>query len=145
MKTTQFSTPIVVVVSALLIFNAYQAKMNYANMSIVIIVTSVFLTIVGLLFYKLDIVINPQEIFMSFGIGLITKRIPLDSISRIKQVKNSVFAGWGLRFHPKYTLYSASSLKAVEISFKDSSMKIRIGTSEPQEIESYLSTYISQH
>ncbi|NOT74880.1 MAG: hypothetical protein HOP08_08110 [Cyclobacteriaceae bacterium] len=145
MKTTQFSTPIVIVVTSLLVFNAYQASINFERMSVVIIISSVVLASVGLLFYKLDIAIDSERIFMKFGIGLIRKTIPLEAIADTKQVKNSFFAGWGLRYHAKYTLYNASSQKAVELSFKDKSMKIRIGTRHPEEIIAYLSSHIHRN
>lgn len=144
MKTSQVSTPIVLVVTLLLIFNAYQAQINFDRMSVVIVLSSIVLLSVGLLFYKLDIVIDSQRIFMKFGIGIIKKTIPLETISAIKQVKNSFTAGWGLRYHSKYTLYSASSLKAVELSFKDQSMKIRIGTNDPETIMTFLSNFIKE-
>ena len=139
MKTSQLSKPILWVASALLVFNLTIAINNYDKYTSSILICVIVITILFILFYKLDIQIDSKNINLKFGMGIIRKTFSLDSIASVKEVKNSPLLGWGIRFHPKFTLYNASGLSAIELSFKDGSRNVRIGADDPSKLASYIS------
>lgn len=48
------------------------------------------------LFYNLKVVVTQDDIHCSFGIGLISKTIPIDQIEAVYPVKNPWYFGWGI-------------------------------------------------
>ena len=100
------------------------------------------LGLVLILFYKLDVQVNDQNVKFRFGIGLIHRSIPLDQIVEAKAVRNVVWSGWGIRVDPNYTLYNVSGFDAVELTLKGKRRKVRIGTSAPQKLSQYINQKI---
>ncbi len=90
-----------------------------------------FLLGILMLFYNLTVTIDDQDLRISFGIGLIRKRFPLDQIDSCRPVRNSWLYGWGIRLTPRGWLYNVSGLEAVELKMK-SGKTCRIGTDEPK-------------
>ncbi len=90
----------------------------------------IFLLGILMLFYNLTVEIDDQDLRISFGIGLIRKRFPLDEIDSCRPVRNSWLYGWGIRLTPRGWLYNVSGLEAVELKMK-SGKTCRIGTDEP--------------
>ena len=75
--------------------------------NVYIIITLTFLTIY-LLFYGLTTKVTLDTITISFGIGLIRKRIELKRVKSIETVKSPWYYGWGIRIIPNGTLYNIS-------------------------------------
>ena len=85
-------------------------------------------------FYSLNVHISGGNLDISFGIGVIRKRIPLSEVREARVVKNPWALGWGIRWWPgQYWAWNVSGLGAVELVFKDSS-RFRIGTDEPESL-----------
>jgi hypothetical protein len=87
-----------------------------------------------MIFYKLTISIDSTYLSFSLGIGLVSKQYLIANIKSCKAVKNDPFYGIGIRLIPQGWLYNVSGLKAIELTFKNRSSKIRIGTDIPDEI-----------
>ena len=94
-----------------------------------IVLTLTFILICFLL-YGLTTKITADTITVSFGIGLIRKRIPLKRIKTVDAVKSPWYYGWGIRIIPNGTLYNISGSAGVELKFKDTKRMIRIGTKD---------------
>ena len=90
-----------------------------------------FLLGVLALFYNLTVEIDAEYLRISFGIGLVRKRFPLDQIDSCLPVRNSWIYGWGIRLTHRGWLYNVSGLDAVELKMK-SGKTCRIGTDEPE-------------
>ena len=83
------------------------------------------------LFHNLTVTIDGRDLRISFGIGLIRKRFPLDQFESCQPVRNSWLYGWEIRLTPRGWLYNVSGLEAVELNMK-SGKTCRIGTDEPE-------------
>lgn len=142
MKSSQVSKPIIAAVLGLLVFNVFLAFQYSGKYSSLVLISGSLVVVVLALFYKMEVVIDNEFIRLKFGIGLIRKTVPIKSILSVKPVKNSPLIGWGIRFHPKFTLYNASGLHGVELELKDTSRKIRIGTNEPEMMSEFLAKLI---
>lgn len=82
------------------------------------------------LFGWLTVEIDVRRVLITFGIGLIKRSIPLDTIRGFAPVRNPWYYGWGLRFTPHGLLYNVSGFQAVEILLDDG-RRVRVGTDEP--------------
>jgi len=100
------------------------------------------LIITYLLFYGLTTKIENGLLTVSFGVGLIRKRIQLHRIKKVATIVNPWYYGWGIRFIPNGMLYNMSGSDGVELQFNDTGRIIRIGTRDSDrlkmEIESRL-------
>lgn len=92
---------------------------------VVVIVAAAFA-----LFGWLTVDIDTRRVLIKFGIGLITRRIPLDTIRGFAPVRNPWYYGWGIRFTPHGILYNVSGFQAVELLLDDG-RRVRVGTDEP--------------
>ncbi|HEX8040675.1 MAG TPA: hypothetical protein VF490_16070 [Chryseosolibacter sp.] len=92
------------------------------------LVITVILAIICALFYRLKTTISSHAITVSFGIGLIRKRIGLKRIKTVSVVKSPWYYGWGIRIIPNGMLYNISGFDGVELKFNDTGRIIRIGT-----------------
>lgn len=99
-----------------------------------IAITSI-LILVGLLFYGLTIRITSRTIFVSFGIGLIRKKIPLERITSVVTVKSPWYYGWGIRMIPNGILYNISGTGGVELKFNDTKNIVRIGSKDSSRLK----------
>ena len=106
------------------------------------VLTTLLLIITYLLFYGLTTKVVDGLVTVSFGIGLIRKRILLHRIKKVITVVNPWYYGWGVRFIPNGMLYNISGSDGVELQFNDTDRIIRIGTKDAgqlkREIESRL-------
>jgi hypothetical protein len=94
-----------------------------------ILITLMFI-LICLLFYGLTTKITSDAITVSFGIGLIRKRIQLQRIRSVTTVKSPWYYGWGIRLIPNGLLYNISGSDGVELRFHDTNRIIRIGTKD---------------
>ena len=94
-----------------------------------LIASSIFL-LGYLLFYGLTTIISADIITVSFGIGLIRKRILIKRISSVETVKTPWYYGWGIRFIPNGMLYNISGTGGVEIKFNHTERVVRVGSKD---------------
>ena len=127
-RHTQFGTVNVVITIAILPLVFLPAWLAGADTVAGLI--AILLLGVLVLFYNLTVEIDDEHLRISFGIGLIRKRFPLDQIDTCLPVRNSWLYGWGIRLTPRGWLYNVSGLDAVELKMK-SGKTCRIGTDEP--------------
>jgi hypothetical protein len=92
-----------------------------------------------LIFYKLTIIIDDTHLSFKLGAGLVSRKYPLASIKECSAVRNNPFTGIGIRLYSKGWLFNVSGLGAIELTFKNKSSRIRIGTDKPEEIAQFVS------
>jgi len=97
-----------------------------------------------LLFYKMDIIVNEEEILVLFGIGLFKKRVSLKEITSVYPVTNPALVGLGIRFTLDYDVYNISGNQAIEIALKGKSRTIRIGTNSPFELSRTINALLNK-
>ena len=89
-----------------------------------------------LFFYGLTVEVTDEQIILSFGIGLIKKRIKLEDVDTTRVVRNQWYYGLGIRIIPNGWLYNAHGLGAVELTIKNRKNIIRIGSPESKVLKS---------
>ncbi|MCY3773305.1 MAG: hypothetical protein OXG98_14965 [Gemmatimonadetes bacterium] len=140
-RHTQFGTVNVVIIIAILPLVFLPAWLaGAAPLAWMILI---FLLGILVLFYNLTVTIDAEHLRISFGIGVIRKRFPLDQIDSCQPVRNSWLYGWGIRLTPRGWLYNVSGLKAVELKMK-SGKTCRIGTDEPEVLAAALREALSR-
>jgi hypothetical protein len=104
-----------------------------------LVVMGFFTVFIVASFTTLQVKINQKYLKIKFGYGIFSKRFTLAEIASAKVVKNNWWFGWGIRiwFWPKMMIYNVSGYDAVEIKMKNGK-RYRIGTDEPQKLESAL-------
>jgi prepilin signal peptidase PulO-like enzyme (type II secretory pathway) len=87
------------------------------------------------IFYSITVTVDEKEVTAVFGIGLIKKKIPIDTIENVEAARNKWYYGWGIRYvlFQNTWMYNCSGLDAVQLYFKDGK-KFRIGTDEPDKL-----------
>ena len=89
------------------------------------------LALAAMLFGTLTVSVSDRALSLFFGIGLIRRRLPLDSILSYQVVRNRWWHGWGIRIYEHGWLYNVSGLEAVELVLR-SGTRLRIGSDEPE-------------
>ena len=107
-------------------------------------ITLMFVVICSL-FYGLTTKVTSDEITVSFGIGIIRKRIQLKRIKSVDTVTSPWYYGWGIRIIPRGTLYNISGTDGVELKFKDTSRIIRIGTKDSATLKREIEKRLEQN
>lgn len=85
------------------------------------------------LFYALHVEVDAQALSWRLGIGIVRRRVLLEDIVAVRQVRNRWYQGWGIRKIPGGWLYNVSGLDAVEVETRHG-RRWRIGTDEPQSL-----------
>lgn len=138
MKTyTQTGTFSIVVFLSVTVFSIVMLLISGFDEPVhVVVIGFVILTmaICLLIFYKLTITIDDTHLSFKMGIGLIRKSYPLSDIESCIPVRNSLLWGIGIRMIPAGWLYNVSGLYAIELTFKGSKKKVRIGSDQAEEI-----------
>lgn len=116
-----------------------------AKESLILVFMIPVLIIPLLLFYQLKILVNYSEVKISFGIGLIRKSWELKKIEKASEVKNNIFHGWGIHYMLNTTIYNVNGFQAVELTFKNSKRKVRIGTNEPEKVTEFINRIIAKN
>lgn len=87
--------------------------------------------------YRMQIEVTDEEVIITFGIGMIRRRIPITKIISITEVTNPWYYGWGMRIIPNGWLYNVSGPQAVELQL-DTGRVVRIGTRRQAELAGVL-------
>ena len=96
-------------------------------------VTAVLIAIVVVLFPSLTVRVSPNDIALSFGVGLVRKSFLIDDIKTAAVVRNRWYNGWGIKRIRGGWLYNVAGFDAVEIQLKND-RRYRIGTDQPREL-----------
>ena len=112
-----------------LYFDGYDLAQALPGMGLFII--ALFLVLA--LFHALTVRVSEDRIDLSFGIGLIRKRIAIEDIESSSDVKNRWYYGWGIRKIKSGWMFNVSGFDAVEIRCGNG-RRFRIGTDEPRKL-----------
>ena len=83
-----------------------------------VIVSILFLACL-VLFYELTITIDDETLCVSFGPGIIRKRVRLGEIVGCEPIRIRWWCGWGIHLTPTGWLYNVSGFDAVAITLRD--------------------------
>lgn len=111
----------------------------------IVIISFVLLTVVVcfLVFFKLTIIVDDTHLTFLMGIGLVRKSFPLSEIESCRAVTNSAVSGFGIHLTSAGWLYNVSGRYAIELTFKNTGKRIRIGTDKPDEIAALVTSRIN--
>jgi len=87
-----------------------------------------------LLFYRLRVTVNAQAVRVVFGIGLISKEVPLAEVVRAEAVRTRVWWGYGIHWTPSGWLYNVAGRYAVRLEVQ-AGRAVMIGTDEPEALK----------
>ena len=118
----------------LLVSYIYQWGDNLVNLSGLLAASFLFMVSL-LLFFQMITSIDNEQIRISFGIGLIKKRIAIKNIESVTIVRNKWNYGVGIRILKNGWLYNIKGLDAVELKMKNSKSIMRIGTADSQNLK----------
>jgi hypothetical protein len=136
-RFTQTGTFSIAVMLPIFIFSAFKiisSRFNDPAVSGLFIFLAITFLLCLLIFYKLTITVDDNNVSFSLGVGIIRKTYPLANIAECIPVKNSVFTGIGIRMLTNGWLYNVSGMMAVELRFKNRKSVVRIGTDRPEEV-----------
>ena len=93
-------------------------------------IISIILLVCLVLFYRLKITIDDENLCASFGPGIIRKKVRLAEIVRCDPIRIRWWYGWGIHLTPYGWLYNVSGFDAVTITLRDG-RKFALGTDDP--------------
>jgi len=93
-------------------------------------IISIILLVCLVLFYRLKITIDDENLCASFGPGIIRKKVRLAEIVRCDPIRIRWWYGWGIHLTPYGWLYNVSGFNAVAITLRDG-RKFALGTDDP--------------
>ena len=102
----------------------------------------VVLAVIVVLFHRLTVAINGEELVVQFGPGAIRKRFKLNEIESCQTVRIPWYYGWGIRLTPQWMAFRVSGFHAVQIRLI-TGKEYLIGTDVPQELEEAIRQAIS--
>ena len=96
-----------------------------------------------LCFHSLNVRLDERAVHLRFGIGLIRRSIPLETIVDATPVRNSWLAGFGIRYIGRGWMWNVSGLDAIRID-RTNGGSFFIGTDEPAALEAAINAAISK-
>ena len=84
-----------------------------------------------LLFFRLVVTVDERVVRAAFGIGWISKEVPLSDILSAEIVRTRLWWGWGIHWTPAGWLYNVGGRQAVRLVLA-SERPLMIGSDEPQ-------------
>ncbi|GAP43093.1 hypothetical protein TBC1_111235 [Lentimicrobium saccharophilum] len=147
METKQTGWTIIIVFAIILVTFILSAVLLIpkGEGGVFLLAFSPVLLLVMLLFYQLTVKIDHETIKIRFGIGLIRKSWKLSAIEGAAPVRNNFFHGWGIHYTLNTEVYNVSGFSAVELSFRNSKRKVRIGTSEPERLAGHINRMLEKN
>ena len=127
-RNVQFGTLIVLILLfgiGLCIWLGMQTSLDLIK----IIIAGVLIVLLAL-FYNLTVEVKPPVIRCCFGIGLISRTIPIDQVQGTHHVRNRWYYGWGIRRVSGAWIFNVSGFDAVELTLSTGKI-FRIGTNDP--------------
>jgi len=107
------------------------------------VITILFLLALYFLFGRLKTDVDSSGLKLQFGKSFLKKYISSNQIESCKVVKNSWLYGWGIRWiRSNHWMWNIRGWYAVELSFKNSKKKFRIGSQKAEELNKAITTLI---
>jgi len=98
-------------------------------------VTMIFVYLLGVvMFYSSTVEVSGRQVRFWFGIGLVRRNIPLDTIQAVREVVNPWYYFWGIKSIPGGWLYAIAPGPAVEIKLMDGKV-IHLGSNQTRELK----------
>jgi hypothetical protein len=94
------------------------------------VIASIILLVCLVLFYRLKITIDDENLCASFGPGVIRKTVRLAHVIGCEPIRIRWWYGWGIHLTPGGWLYNVSGFDAVAITLRDG-RKFALGTDDP--------------
>lgn len=107
------------------------------------ILLSALMLVILCIFYGMTTTVDDREVKVTFGIGLIRRKINLDDVRSVESVKNPWYYGYGIRWIRNGWLYNVSGAEAVELTFKGKNNVVRIGTKTQEALKEAIQTRIT--
>ena len=107
------------------------AVLAYAGQVVMLVPAAAIMLISILLFYALTVTIDEQAITLSFGIGLVRKKIALAEVVSCEITTCRWYYGYGIHYTPQGKLYNISGKMAVRLAMRNGKA-ILVGTDEPE-------------
>lgn len=132
-----------VVVAALVIFFIFILTQTGVTTPMVGIILVIIFIVAS--FSSLNVVIDETHLRIKFGWGIFRKSFNLQEITSVQAVRNHWYYGWGIRvwLWPRTVIFNVSGFDAVEIIMTNN-QRFRIGTDEPQKLETALRQAIAK-
>jgi hypothetical protein len=140
METRQYGGVILfTLLGSIMLIIAMLLSIHEQEMPMLILGSAIpILALAVLLFYKLSVKVTNEKVAISFGIGFIRRSFSINDIVSCKAVTNKWWYGWGIHFLGNTTIYNVSGMKAIELTFRSSGRKVRIGTDQPEELSLFI-------
>lgn len=91
------------------------------------------LGLVTALMYRMKTEVTDQQVSVRFGVGIVKRVVPVESIQSVAIVSSPWYYGWGVRLIPNGWLYNISGTKGIELRLKTGRV-VRIGSTNPEEL-----------
>lgn len=139
-ETQYFRTLILILLLVVVILaatNVYLSNAETAASPAIYVTTTLLFTGIIVLFYKLDIIITEDEAILSFGIGLVKRKIATNrlDLASTKILKTTLLWGIGYRFTPHGTLFNTRLGKAIHIKTKNKNSEFFVVTDNMEAIK----------
>jgi hypothetical protein len=132
-RHTQIAWTLIVLVVAVVLaeiaivtISGPQGTVSLALSGAVVAVAAVMLV----LFSTLTVVVDERAVRLWFGFGALRREVALADVRAARKVRNSWYAGWGVRVIPQGRLYNVGSRDSVELEM-DTGRVVRVGTDQP--------------
>ena len=96
----------------------------------------------GLNFHSLNVRVDDEAIHLRFGIGLIRRSIPFETITGCAPERTSWLTGWGIRYLGRGWLWNVSGFDAIRVD-RSKGGPFFIGTDQPDALEAAIRAGIS--
>jgi hypothetical protein len=145
MKFTQIGKPFIIFffVMEVVINLLLRGSLDSPSIAKIILFNAIPLMMI-VSFYKLGVRVTDTTIIITFGIGLIRKRIQLTDIQEAKLSKDMVSESARLRQKSDYSLYMVGEMNPVVLIMNDKISYVRLGCDTPQLLVNYINSKISK-
>jgi len=109
----------------------------------ILLAVSIVFVITIALFYKLTIMIESKTLRWWFGVGIISREVPLAEIVECEPIGIRWWYGWGIHRTPYGWLYNVSGLDALAISLRNGG-KFALGTDDADGLTTAIRRSIDQ-
>ncbi|MFR9620773.1 MAG: hypothetical protein SNH63_06095 [Rikenellaceae bacterium] len=131
-RETQMGRSIVIISFLALLYIVVVFIGSTADLSGVIIAVVAAMALIVATFYRMIISVDEECVEVVYGIGLIRKRVAIESIEQMAYITPSWWVGAGIRFYNWGWLYSINFTSAVEFTLRDRRWRVAVGSGNPK-------------
>ncbi len=134
-RHTQFGPPVLRfgVLVFLLVIAVISAISGSIAGVLIVAVTGLIVGTAMFVFSRFTVEVTDEGLLAAFGWGWPRRMLRWDEATAVRNVRNSWWYGFGIRWFPGGTLWNVWGLDSVEFDLVKGS-KLRIGTDEPDEL-----------